>query len=148
MIPLDEFDKLLIVNKKYCAQLSNCWGKYQMFQLYIHFDSISGKNKNSQSVCYIIKANSSKPGNQFMISNALVNEISKTKNNIEYYFHTSNLNDYNSVPKGTKIVFWRETKKILLFLFIQHIYPCNTQKDYSLYLWYQYFMGWEILKNA
>lgn len=50
-----------------------------------------------------------------MVSNVLKNEISKTKNNTEYYFHTCNLSEYNSVPKGTKIVSWRGTKKSYCF---------------------------------
>ena len=56
-----------------------------------------------------------------MIANVLVNEISKTKNNIEYYFHTCNLNEYNSVPRGTKIVSLRGTKNSTVFIHTKHI---------------------------
>ena len=64
-----------------------------------------------------------------MISNVLVNEISKTKNNIEYYFHTCNLNDYNSVPKGTKIVFLEGDKKNpIVFIHITHISMQYTKR--------------------
>lgn len=56
-----------------------------------------------------------------MIANVFVNEISKTKNNIEYYFHTCNLNEYNSVPRGTKIVSLRGTKNPTVFIHTKHI---------------------------
>lgn len=63
-----------------------------------------------------------------MISNVLVNEISKTKNNTEYYFHTCNLSEYNSVPKGTKIVSWRGTKNPTVFIHKTHISMQYTKR--------------------